>query len=75
MTCKKTFTCDVCGKPIEEGREQSFMTTVIVKGHSYKYDDGSEDWEMVYHIHNDKLCTSDNCSTKLFKLLNAVRKE
>lgn len=74
MACKKIFTCDVCGKPIEDERERLFMVTMTVKGHSYKYDDGSDDWERTYHVHNDKLDPSENCFTRVFEQLKAVKR-
>ena len=73
MSCNKTFICDVCGKPIEEGRERDFMATVRITGTVYRFDDGSDDWEREYHVHNDRLDPTECCCTKLFSVLNAAR--
>lgn len=66
MTERKKYKCDICGKSIEEGHQQTYMVTVRMSGMEYNYDDGSSDWEEVYHVHNDM---TNRCANNLFQLL------
>lgn len=47
------------------------MVTATMSGTTYSFDDGSDDWTRIFHIHNDSVNPDDSCYQKLLKLLDA----
>lgn len=65
----ESFSCDVCGKPIETDHEKLFMATITVSGYRYGFDDGGEQWSKTFHVHND---TSAHCIGEILLMLNRL---
>lgn len=70
-----SYTCDVCGKPIEKGHQELFSVRIVI--HSTEHcDDGSaggtEQVTNTYYVHND---LSKHCMRKIWDILNGGKKD
>lgn len=63
---KVEYICDICGKKIKEGHQELYMVKIKISGTEYKYDDGTNDWEEIYYVHND---LNNHCIRKILEIL------